>query len=239
MVCPHCSAPLGPRDSSCDACTLKLTFGPDGRPHPVFPEVRPGEVVWARDFSRFPLPGESTRTHRWPSGNGYDAAPQGTMVTVVSKALLVFSQYALTLRDGVVRASFVAFDPYIELNVFARQQFIDSAQVRYELAVRPANLDVGLARFCTVGAGDPGAAWLHSRTRHPAVAPLGARNVLELRFFGPTLQTWVNDQLITTVHDPALATGGVGISVGTCEPPEQFTPQRVMCEWLDVRTTAA
>jgi hypothetical protein len=235
MKCPHCATPLPPSPVACDACTLKIAFDRVGNPVPVYPEIRPGEVVWARDFRRWALPSIKGRVFSWSNGDATEGTPQGVLVTKREPGLLHFAQPFLAMRDGVVRASFIAYDQFSEVTVTARSLRIGDVFVRYHLSIRPNARDFGILRYCSRDGGQ----FVRNRQQHPAIVGLGYPNVVEFRFQGPTLQAWINGQMAAAVHDLAILTGQVGIAVGTSQAPKGCAPQRAMCEWFEIRTTAA
>ncbi len=77
---------------------------------------------------------------------------------------------------------------------------------------------------------------LQAWTKHPAVASTGARNVLELRALGATLQAWVNGAYVAAVHDPVLGIGGVGIA--NDRSGKDPKPLPTLWEWMQARVVA-
>jgi hypothetical protein len=46
------------------------------------------------------------------------------------------------------------------------------------------------------------------------VAPLGQRNIVELRIQGSSIQALVNSTPVCSVHDPVYGVGGIGLRMG-------------------------
>ncbi len=90
--------------------------------------------------------------------------------------------------------------------------------------------------------GDQEGAELIAPTGHPAIAPLGQQNVLELRAQGPTFQAWVNGAYVGAAHDAVGGFGRVGIHVGhdfSDRPGPSDCSFRVLLRGFDVWTVTA
>lgn len=205
MLCPVCKADIEPSSRNCELCRVALTF--DGqRLAPHFPLIRPGELVDVRDFARDPPPGRSGRFVDIGTikvkGNA-----DGIVVELPAGKTIGFMEDAVRIRDACLRVVGVALDPDISFGASMRREILEEARTSYTLEVWPARRSVQVARLMTSpqhGGITPFLPW----TQFAAVAPVGAWNVVDFRVQGPTLQAWVNDQPIITIHDPVLGIGG-------------------------------
>src|SRR5215831_6749425 len=135
MQCPCCSAPLRAGLLTCDFCEVRLAPDPAGqRLVPVFPMIRPGELLCAYNFAVDPMPGMDTRTFHWENGDAVTPVHDGVMFTS-GKAARIFMQPVLRARDACVRAMLQTLEPGLSVSVFARRLSVQDASFYYELGV--------------------------------------------------------------------------------------------------------
>lgn len=179
--------------------------------------------------------GVGLRDKRYDDGDALMGTPNGIMITICT-GLRWFNQPFLRIRDACIRASIDVYDKDLRVRVVARRLPIGSAAVWYELALTPEDRNFRLARLFTSEKHTDSTS-LSGPKAHPAVAPLGATNVLELRVQGPTLQALCNDQELCSVHDAALGIGGIAIGIGTLASDK--LPRRALFRWLEIREVTA
>jgi hypothetical protein len=206
-----------------------------GRPHPVLPSIRPGNVIAAHDFSCMPLPGLAGRDKKWDDGDSMQGVANGIMVTVMT-GLRWFNQPFLRIRDTCVRAAVDVYDADTRVRVVARRQSVGTAAVWYEVGLTPHDKNFRLARLFT-SPDRTDSTSLKGPLEHPVVAPLGGTNVIELRVQGPTLQALVNEQEVAAVHDPSLGIGGIAIGLGTLASDK--SAKRALFRWFEIREVMA
>jgi hypothetical protein len=240
MNCPVCEGTIAADLPACDWCTVKLGRDANGRVGPVYPNILPGDVLAVHDFRTAPLPGETARVREWKTGTRADGTPDGMLLTIRADSIYYFAQPNLAMRDGCVRASMLSVDPYAMFGVFVRMQSVEAASIRYELFVRPTERTFSFRRYCGGDLSDVAdIAPIVPLTQSELIAPERYPTVVELRAQGPTLQVWLNGQLVTSAHDAALGFGTVGIVVSTTKTTSAETPRRVLCQWLEVREVGA
>src|SRR4051812_40901749 len=105
MLCPACKAHLADTAATCEFCTARIAIDYLGAPRVVFPEIRPGEVIFALDFRNTPLPSKAERERKFDDGDSYRAAPEGILVDAVNNVTWPFSQMRFRIRDVCVRAA--------------------------------------------------------------------------------------------------------------------------------------
>ena len=186
------------------------------------------------DFRHAPLPGQPLRGVRIDDNDASTGTDGGIVFETASDGWTRrFTQPFLRMRDACVRASCVTRAPGVEPFVFLRQANLDIATLRYELHVRPQTGEASLERYCGLKT-EAGMRALLPWTAHAAVGRVGARNVLELRAQGPTLQAWINGAHVASVHDSVLGIGGVGLAVKR-DAPKVTARLATLWEWVEVR----
>jgi hypothetical protein len=236
VLCPACRATIAETTTTCDLCTARLARDPSGRPYVVFPEIRPGEPIVSLDFRYVPLPSESARDRRDDNGDVIRGTAEGIVNEAANDTLWSFTQPYLRLRDACIAASCVTYAPGLYPRVFLRNTTVKGARIRYDLVASPEDRTFRINRFCGA-AHEAGVAVLQPWTKHPAVAPIGARNVIELRALGATLQAWINGVYVAAVHDAVLGIGGIGVAnVRTAKDAKHSL--ETLWEWMQVRTVA-
>jgi hypothetical protein len=236
MICPACKATIADRSVTCDFCTARIAYDAYARPQIVFPEIRPGEAVFGLDFRRVALPGESLRERKHDDGDVLRASAEGIVVEAINDTVWPFRQPYLRLRDACVRASCITYGKGLYPRVFLRSSNVKDARIRYDFVVAPEDQTFRIARYCG-GKTEGGYAVLQDWTKHAAVAPIGYRNVIEIRALGATLQGWINGAYVTAVHDAVLGIGGVGLANSRYEKNDK-APLATLWEWLEARTVA-
>ncbi len=250
----------------CPYCEVRLERTPDGRYAPSFPAIKPGECLLSLDLSRQPPLGCPSREHgkknllfgknHKPSVSEYakyefawhvDPADNGSVVSGYMPGDVELLEPRLALRDGIVRLVVLAEDPRVRPGIafrWATNKYADLEELElpsrfgYRLVLDPEAATVKLVR--TVG--DDEGAELIAPVAHPAIAPLGRQNVLELRVHGPTFQAWVNGAYVGAAHDAVGGFGKVGIHVGSGYTERRGPPDcsfRVLLQGFDVWTVTA
>lgn len=214
----------------------RLAHDAAGRVQIVFPEIRPGEPIVTLDFRRVPLPGQSARDRRDDNGDMYRGTPEGILVEAVGNTNWAFIQPYLRMRDACVAASCITQAPRLYPRVFLRSTNVKGAKVRYEMVLSPEDQTFRMVRYCGASQ-EGGSAALQAWTKHPAVAPTGSVNVMELRALGATLQAWVNGAYVAAVHDPVLGIGGIGLA-NDRDSTDSKRPLATLWQWMQVRAVA-
>ena len=234
-VCPYCSVSVATGLARCIECQLELQWGPAGvvAHHPF---IKPGEALFFCDAIRGALPGREVLAGKLTDGTTYGPSPQGALVTVGPKRVFEAFEARQRVRDGCVRASFIAIDAGVTVSCMGRIESVGDAMLKYVLQVDPAQ-----GRFCLQRGFSshesaqftPLVPW----TASPAVAPLGHPNVIELRLQGPTIEARLNDRHVGTIHDPVLGIGAAGLRVSSTS--NATTMLRAVVQWFELREVIA
>ena len=176
------------------------------------------------------------RTTTFTDTTRLEGVPDGALLHLAPKRALEAFENKLRARDGCVRTSFVAIDPYVTISAVARLEKFGQVKMKYSFEADMMMRTVRLSRGFS-GQQDAAYADLVKATPCPLLYPPGTPNVLELRVQGPTLEARVNDQHAMTIHDPVLGIGAFGVRVETKQAAP--THQRVLVQWLEVRQVIA
>ena len=185
----------------------------------------------SESFEHRPFPGRNTVDENKPGV--VDARPVrgGKAATYYAAVTSSYVDYARSLRDACVRATFTPYDPGVRLGLCARHSILGQIQVYYLFDLMPA---AGRA-WCARGVQTPEHATstrLGPEVKVPPFPP-GVPIELELRAAGATLLAFVNGRQVLAAHDAAFGAGSFGIRVG--RENDVSHPVRILCHGYELR----
>jgi len=199
LSCAHCGGPVGYGDPTCRWCSSPLSW-------PSVPRLQRGAERLVVDLRHDPLPGPV-------SPLSATACEAGLEVTVGAKKM-VSGHTDHGLSEAAVSLTGLALDRCGGIGVLARRSTTGTVACAYALTVRPGR------RTWTISAllwGSQGSTRgktevrvLRAPTFHPAVAGVGAWNVVELRTADHLLEVRVNDVVVETLVDGVFGFGSPG-----------------------------
>lgn len=190
-----------------------MRFAPPDRLQAVHPAIRPGPRLAHYDFRHQPLPGERVRNSGTANGGQYGPVPDGYYWGFAKQEMRVPRDPELYVRDACVWSSFTAYEAGAIVGLFLRWSQTGFASTFYGLELTlGANTATLFRRLVYPDRTE--STTLHAPATQPTVAPLGQRNVVELRIQGASLQAFVNSVPVCTVHDPVYGVGGIGLRMG-------------------------
>jgi hypothetical protein len=216
LGCPYCKAALHGSERHCPYCRLVVSFD-GGRARPIYPQIRPGNILCTLDLTRETVPGMSLTGKALSESVHFAPSPSGVMVTLAEHKSFESALPFVRRRDVCARARFQALDPSIVFHLVTRKEAVGEGSSQYAFAVSILKQSVRFERLIS-SAKKSTVSVIVDWQKHAAIVP-GAAVDVELRALGPTLEGLVFGERVFITHEPTLGVGYPGIRITASGAP--------------------